>query len=447
MGQGRGAIGKAIGGAALLGSLLATWAWAQEAPPPRLALDLSANLSRASNPDLLASGGTAETGAETGAGLSLGLTFATQTRDESFRLRLGAGLAATEGLDRPALDLSYERKGATAAFQLKAVHAETDVDGDDALSATGRVRDSDLSLGLQTGTAGPIGTSFLAQAHVKDYGQASDPSVYDSTSQTLSAGMTLRGLAGGDVSLTLRRTAADFEDILQTSREGLSLTLGYDRALDAATRLTASLGQTEAETRKLGLSFARSEGLTGALALQRALGNGTAELGFQSSRDATGARQSLQFSRALKLATASFAARIGLSARAGGQAEAVGQVSWTQDLPSDSLTLSLSREVALNEDEADTLQSTLSARWTHRLGETMQLGLSYGLTGVTGAAGAVGVDGTLRHSVTASYGQDLTRDWALRAGVTLTQIDRDSTGQARDETVFLSISRSLTLLP
>ena len=109
----------------------------------------------------------------------------------------------------------------------------------------------------------------------------------------------------------------------------------------------------------------------------------------------------------------------------------MGELAWSQELPADSLTLSLSRQVALNEDEADTLGSKLSADWSHKLGENSQFGLSWGLSSVVSAGDAV-VDGTVRQSLTASYGHALTPDWALNAGVTLTEIDRDSTGAASD---------------
>ncbi|NBZ89663.1 hypothetical protein [Stagnihabitans tardus] len=421
--------------------LLASAVQAQEAPPPRLVLDLGLTGSQATNPDL-------STPAESASdlGLRFGLAFASVTRDQSFLLSLGAAAQSGEGLSAPGLNLSYKRQGANAAVTLTASHTDAEAGAEDALTATGRVRDSDLAFTGQWGLQGRIGLDLSAQAHVKDYSLTTDPSVYDQASQSLGLGLTFRGLGAGDLSLSWRQTAADFDDLLQTDRESQSLSLSYLRPLDAATVLTVSLGTTEAETRKLGLVFARSNGLTGALALKRQMATGSAELGLQIERDANGARQTLQFARDLALASGKLSARIGYSSRSGDAGQAVGELTWSQELPSDSLSLSLSRQVALNEDEADTLRSTLGASWSHKLGENSQLGLSWGLSSLI-SAGTAAVDDATRQSLTASYGRALTPDWALRAGVTLTEIDRETTGTASDAAVFVTIGRKFVLLP
>jgi hypothetical protein len=429
-------------------------AHAEEAPPPRLAFDLGASVSQSSNPDLLASGGAATTDGA----LTFGLAAASDTRDQKFRLRLGSAWSAGAGVSDPGLTLSYARTGAHSAVSVQAQSIESAVDlsepqtlADGSLNlssivaTTGRLRASSAGVDLQSGMDGPLGFALSAKGTVQDYAQTSDPSVYDSTSASLSGRALLRQVAGGDLGLNLGRQSADFDDAAQTQSQSTSLTLSWDRALDAATRLSTSLGQTSAKTEKAGVVTNSSDGLTGALGLTRDLGAGQIDIGLGFDRDAAGVRQSLRLGRSFDLATTKFSAELGWSTRGDTGGAAVGKLAWAQTLPQDALSLSLTRQVALNTDDADTLQTSAAAEWRHKLTDRASLGLGYGLGAVSGLDALV--DGSMRQTLTASWSQQIARDWALTTGVTLRQIDRDSTGRADDASVFLTIGHTFVLLP
>jgi len=429
--------------------------WAEDAPPPRLSFDLSSRLSQASNPDLAVSGGASRDQAE----LNFSLAYASVTQTDDFRLGLAGNLTSGEGVNDPTLTLSYSRLGASSRLDVKAGFTDAAVDlfepqagadgvlsFSDLVATTGRVRTTNGSVALQTGLESPLGFDLAAKSFARDYSQTSDPSVYDSTSQSLTLGAHLRHVMGGDLGLSLGATEADYEDAAQTARHSRSLSLSFDRALDGATKLQVSLGTTGAETDKAGVQVASSTGLTGAFGISRDLGNGTAGLSLTLTRDAKGARQSVQLSRSLELATGAFSAELGFGARSGQNGEVTGKLAWTQDLPSDSLSLSLSRQVTLNEDEADTALTSANANWSHALGETSKLALGLSLSTQSGAGGDT-IDGVTRQSLTASYSHDLARDWALTTGVTLRRLDRDSSGLAEDQAVFVTIGRKFVLLP
>lgn len=457
--------GAVLGLAGLCVPALAATVLAQtlraEDVPPRLSLDLSANLRQASNPDLVVTGGASDTTAA----LRFGLNYAAVTRDQDFRLGLTGALEAGAldgtGLTDPQVTLSYDRKGATSAlgFDLTLTDDPVDLfepqvqpDGSlsygDLAAASGRIKTTNAALSLQTGTTGPLGFDLEARAFDRDYSQTNDPSVYDSANQSLRLTAHLRNVAGGEISLGLGAQTARQDDLVQTRRESRSLTLSYGRALDGATQLQASLGMTRAETTELGQTAAASTGLTGALGLKRDLGNGTAELGFEMTRDARGPRSALRFGRSLKLASGEFAAELGFGARQGEGGAATGRLSWTQDLASDRISVALSRQVVASETDADSLQSSLRADWSHDLAETRRLGLTYSLSAIEGTGeGGATIDGVTRQSLRASFAQDLGRDWALTTGVELRQSDRDSTGKAEDQAIFLTLARRFVLLP
>lgn len=456
----RGRAGRISGllGASALGLAGALWTpalWAEDAPPPRLSFDLTSRLSHASNPDLAVSGGTARDQAA----LHFGLTFASVTRDDDLRLSLGGNLTSGDGVNDPTLTLTYSHLGPNAKVSAQASFTDNPVDlfepqagpdgglsFSDLVAVTGRVQTTNASLALQTGLQGPLGFDLAAKSFARNYSQTSDPSVYDSTSESLSLGATLRNVMGGDVAISLGLTRSDYDDAAQTARDSRSLSLSYSRALDGATSLQVSLGTTRAETRKSGVLAASSTGLTGAFGITRDMGNGAAGLNLALTRDAKGGRQSVQVSRSLDLATGSFSAELGYGARSGGTGDITGKLAWAQTLPSDSLSLSLSRQVTVNEAEADTAQTAASASWDHALGDTSRLGLSLSLSAVSGAGGDT-VDGVTRQNLTASYSHDLARDWALTTGITLRRLDRDSTGLAEDQAVFVTIGRKFVLLP
>jgi hypothetical protein len=444
---------------------LLAWApaFADETPPPRLAFDLSSTLDHATNPDLVTQGQPANE-----ARLGFGISAASDTPDQKFRLHLGgvwtngAGLGNTgsgnPGLGDPGLSLSWTKTGAHAALGVSLQSQESAVDQSnpqtlpdgtlnygDLVATTGRLRASDASVSASFGTDRPLGLDLSAQAAVRDYAQTTDASLADIRQSSLRATGHLRDGGGGDLALSLGQSQSQTADSLDSHSRNHDVTLSYSRPLDGATKLSASLGQTSAQTQRAGVVTQSSAGLTGSLGLVRDLAAGQVSLGLDISRDALGARQALRLGRSLKTATGTFAGELGWSMRDGTAAAAVGQLSWAQNLPLDSLALSVSRQVVLNSDDLDTVQTSAKADWSHKLGQSASLGLSYALGAVMGLDAAV--DGATRQSLTVTYSQNLTQDWALNTGVTLRHLDRDSTGRADDTAVFVTIGRSFVLLP
>jgi hypothetical protein len=210
--------------------------------------------------------------------------------------------------------------------------------------------------------------------------------------------------------------------------------------------LNLSLGMTEAETVKSGATVSESSGATGTVGLTGALANGSWNVTLDSARDSLGTRQTLSLGRDLVLPTGSLSAEIGVTARDGGEADVVGRLDWSHEMPGSQLTLGLSREVSLNSDDADAAQTALDAGWSRDLTPTAKLGLSYALTRIE-AAGDAAVEGATRQSLQASLTKTLPSDWQLRTGVQFKSLDRESKGSAQDNSVFLTIGRSFVLLP
>lgn len=431
---------------------------AQDEVPPRLSLDLSSRLSQSSNPDLDVTGATARDRGD----LSLGLAWASVTRDQDFRLSLG-GLLRAEGGEAafrdPSVKLSYARLGANGSFKVNASVAESPVDLDepvelpgggfstsDILATTGTVTTTQGGLDFQTGTEGPFGLDLSLNRVTRDFSQTNDPSVYDTTTTRGALGVTLRGRFGGDIGLRYSQSQTRAEDATATARDSTSLSLTHERPLTPSLGLSLSLGRTEAETVKSGAVSSASSGVTGSLGLTQALANGSLGLRLSSDRDAKGTLQTLSLTHEAALANGSLAADLGWSARAGDAGTLVGKLAFAREMGADQITLSLSRSLSLDEDDADVARTALSADWSHAFSAATRLTLGLDLARIE-AAGDVAVETVTRQSLAASLSHALPSDWELRGGVTVKSLERASTGRAEDSTVFVSIGRSFTLLP
>lgn len=437
---------------------VATGARAQDLPP-RLVFDLGSRLSLDDNPAFAAGGSDAQARLDT----NLGLTLNSVTRDQNFLLALtGLMRLDDEGLAfrDPSVRLSYGREAANSRLSVSGVLSQSPVDlfeplvsadggviTTDILATTGTVTSRNADLSFATGLQAPLGFDLAASVAERDYSDTSDPAVFDNSSRSLSLGVQLRQpSAGREISLTLRGSTADFDNLTNTTREGRSLSFGYAQDLRPELRLRASLGQTASDSRQDGLPDISSQGATGSLGLEAGLANGSASVTLASARDVLGSHRTLQFSRSLDLPDGTLAATLGLSSRPGEAGQLVANLSYAQGLGGGSISVGLSREIALNADNQDVANTVLDVNYEHDINDRSRLGLSLNLLG-TGSGGSAGVTEALRQSFSASYSRDLIGDWQVTAGYQVRSLDLSTADEARSNTVFLTVSRKFTLRP
>ena len=443
----------------LAASGLATPGLAQDIPP-RLAFDLGSSLAYDDNPDLAAGGSAGRLRFDT----TLGLTLNTVTRDQLFSLGL-TGLARLlpeeeAGLADPALTLVYTRQGANSTLSVNGSLQQSEVDlfqplvgadgtvsTTDILATTGTVISRTASLAFATGLQGPLGFDLSATRNDRLYSDTSDPGVFDSTSQSLQAGVRLRMPdAAREISLTASLGTSDFDNASQTHRYSRSLGLGITQGLRPDLTLQAALGQTTVTTDQTGVADTTSAGVTGRLGLDLALANGTASVALSSDRDALGSRQSLNFSRTMDLPNGALSGSLGLNGRDGQDGQLVGNLSYAQKLPTGNFALTLSRQVALDGDDQDVANTALGLTYQHQINDLSSLGLSVSVLG-TGSGGSPGVTEALRQTLTASYSHDLTADWQLTTGYQFRSLAPSAADRAEANSVYLTISRKFVLRP
>ena len=429
------------------------------AVPPRLTFDVSSSLTYDDNPDLSVTGSDALTTLDN----RFGLTLNTATPGQSFQFALqGVGRATSaDGLvfRDPSANLAYALDSANSRLSFTALYSKSPVDlfepvvgsdgsvsTTDILATTGTITTNTAGFRFETGLQRPLGFDLSGNYNGRAYSDTTDPGVYDSTSQNLSAAVHLRTATGGDFSLTASASQTDYQNTTQTFRDGRDLSLGYSQDLRPGLALQASLGQSRTTTTEIGFADVTSEGATGSLGLNADMVNGTASVLLSSTQDAVGARQSLSFGRSVDLPTGKLSATVGLSGRSGEDSQLIGNLSYSYALPTDSFGVTLSRQVALNADSQDVANVALGVTYQHQINDLSSLGLSMNLF-ATGSGGSAGVDDVSRQTLSATYSRDLTADWQLSTGYEFRNLDQASVGAAQSNSVFLTISRKFTLRP
>lgn len=461
----------ALAGAGLAGVALTSvaGALAEDLPNPSLTLSYSSTLTANDNLAL----DPTSAGTSTWLDNKLGLTYASETATSSlsfgasgvFRLSDMAGQGRDSAFDNGTLNLNYARQGANSQLSFGAKYNKVDVaffdplllipdpenpvdSGDLTSAAAGSRETRQVSLKFATGLDGPFGMNFAASRNERLFHDTLDPDLYDTRRSSLSVGATLRPSARTGLSFTVSQNDYSAEDVEQTDRTTRRAVLGLNYALDNATSLNASLGQTWIEEDQ-GIGIARvhteESGLNGSIALSHDLPNGTVGLSLAHDIATDGkTRTDLQLTRALDLPSGSLSFAIGPSFQSGGKNGLAGDLSYGRDLPQGALRARVSRRFATTDQNENIDTTRLNLGWSHDLTPTSGLDLSLDYLNID--SDAVGQDRE-RARLQVSYTLDLVNDWQLSGGYAHIYSDKESTGTAQSNSVFVTIGRSVSFAP
>ncbi len=461
----------ALAGAGLAGVALASVAaaLAEDMPNPAIIFSYGSTLTANDNIAL----DPTSAGTSTWLDNKLGLTYSSETATSQlsfgasgvFRLSDMAGQGRDSAFDDGTLNLNYARQGANSQLSFGAKYNKVDVaffdplllipdpenpvdSGDLSTAAAGSRETRQASLKFATGLDGPFGMNFAASRNERRFQDTVDPDLYDTTRTNLSVGATFRPGARTGVSFTLSQSDYSADDIDQTDRTTRRAVLGLNYALNDATTLNASLGQTWiAEDQGIGPGRVHTEqsGLNGSLALLHDLTNGSVGLSLAHDISTDGkTRTDLQLTRALDLPNGTLSLAIGPSFQSGGKNGLAGDLSYGRDLPQGALRAQVSRRFATN-DQAENIDTTrLNLGWSHDL--TPSSGLDLSLDYLNIDSDAVGQDRE-RARLQVAYTLDLVNDWQLSGGYAHIYSDKEITGTAQSNSVFVTIGRSVSFAP
>ncbi len=372
-----------------------------------LTFNLGVRLSRDSNPDLT----PVSSGQRTSAGLDLSFGLTSATALSTLTLQGAAGLLTgngsgpiASGLTDPSLTLAYARTGANSQFTVDGALRQADVSGGDVTNfqtGTGLRRTADLSSGLSFGTGGPLGFGLNAGITAIRYSGTTDPDLIDSR--------------------TVR--------------------LGADLRADLSPVLRASLGLQESRFRQDGQAARDTLGLSAGLTLDRP--NGALSLRFAAEDTPDGQRLGLTFEHRMDLSSGTLTYSLGATQGVTDKTYLTGAVSYVQDLPNGAMNIGLSRAVAAGaETNSETVLSRATVSYSKAITPRANLALALDWAKQRDTATDLSTANT---SLSATWTQDVTQDWALDLGYSRRLRDQDGVGTGQSNQVFITFRRAFSL--
>lgn len=373
---------------------------------PLLTFDLGLRVESDSNVDLTATRKAPRHGAQ----LRFGLGLVSETEISKLAFSANGALAAYggrgargDGLVTPALQLRYDRGVADADLNLRLGWSETDLDRLDPdaldLASGGRRRLGEIGGAITWGKTAPLGFGLRASSEVARY--------IDAPGQT------------------------DY----RTDRVGASL-----RA-DLTEALTLDLDLSHQIYRPEGRRDRRSTSARLGLTLARPTGSLTAGIGLDDTPE--GGRQRLNFGQVIDQPLGQIAWTLGAVRDSRGRVRATGDLSWERALPEGAFGVKLSRDVTSSTTtDRETLQNRLAVNFRRQLTQTggLQVGASWSESRYSDTG--TKITGT---QISASWYQELTRDWALDLGYAHRSRETEFAPRTRSDMVYLELRRSFEM--
>lgn len=390
-----------------------------------------------------------------------------ETRTQKFAFTAGGAYRAgnvengvSTGFVEPRVGLSYDRIGANSRFFISGNYFSNDVsflrplsDFTDAngvvilppdfegLNGTGIRQSSTLRTRFETGLQDPLGFEFFVNANSTSYDNVSSTSLNDYERIGGGAKVILRfsPVTKGTFGLNGNRFTAD--DAVNTNRRTTAVNAGLDHEVSPVTTLESSIGYSKTDTEKSGVTTSR-EGIIGSLGLVRDMTNGTAFTSLNVNQNQFGQRTTFRVGRDMMLPDGALGFNIGVTNGEDFPTQVIGGLNWQKELPTGEVHARINRNVGLNSEDDERIQTLASVGYSHTINRISSIGLdmSYGATEFDTA------NDVNRTDISLSYRHSLTQDWFLRTGVRYTTRDEQTVGQAKASSVFLSLSRDFELL-
>ncbi len=414
-------------------------------------------------------------GSTTASTTRLNFGLRSETRTESFAfsagataraVRLPAGTTETT-FQEPRYNLSYSREAARSLISLSGsftadrirflrplddfVTELLDPDGNpildpdgepiliivlpedlDELEGVGRREFTNLNSRLVLGRGGPLVTTLTAGLQQRRYIDAS-PGLTDTTRANVAAAFSARLTPATSGNLRLSFERFENDNLAQTRRDSMRITLGFSHAVSEALSVNASIGPSRIETRQFGTTT-RQDGIDGSLGMSLDLPNGSVGATLSARTNQDGTRTSFSINRGMALPRGSISGSLGVTRSPAGDTFTTATVSYRHPLPRGNFSLNLNRGIGTDANDNDVARTALTMGYSHQINTLSSLNLN--------ASFVRRDDGSdERATLGATYRQEFTQDWGVNLGYRYNTRDRTS-GRAENHGVFLSLSRT-----
>ncbi len=341
---------------------------------------------------------------------------------------------------------------------------DDDLDDLDDLTGEGTRHRLNLNSTLRLGLGEPLVTTLRAGLRTTTYSGATNPNLTDTRRLTLGSQVSMRltPVTQGTLSLSFERFEDD--DISDLQRDTVRLNYRIAHQLTQFLSVNAQIGRSRVETREFGVTRQR-DGTDGGLGFTLELPRSTlrfnastrttetdrvvnaslsqripmpnGSLGWSlTARDATeGTRTSFTVNRSMDLPRGALSGELGVTRGPSGGLGPIGRISYREELARGDFRVSLQRGFSLDDDDEESTRTLLNASYSHRINEGARLNLN---------AAFARIDGDDEGRFTATYSQEVTRDWGMNLGYRYDTRDRTA-GRAEGHRVFLTLDRSFNI--
>jgi hypothetical protein len=436
-----------------------------DAPEPglRLTVDVNAGFRFDTNEDLTNPSEGDST--RTNLGADFGLISETEVSRLALsvltELRYDTGPETDDGLEFriPLATLGYEREGFDSFANLNGRYFYDNVDDDvlifldenlnpvDLIVDGGDLRRWTFDGRVGFGAAAPIGAEAGFFFDSRDYIDTTDPDLYDRDEYGVDGVLsfqilpTLRGRLIGSYS------SLDEDDETQTVTDTTDLGFGATYEIDAATVFSGDVAYSSIEETFFDSITDTTEGWIFDFSLQREITNGTVGGALTRTLSEAVQRTELTFDRSMELPAGGLDYTLGVSvADNGGETRFVGSITYEQELPTGSLSVTANQNTVTSDDEEDTLVTQVLVLYNRDINSISSIGVNFGL-GRSEDIGGGASDPDIRANAGISYRRALTREWDWVVGYERQYSSENGEDAATGNQVYTLIDRSFSIRP
>jgi hypothetical protein len=436
-----------------------------EAPEPglRFTIDVNAGFTFDTNEDLTNPSEGDST--RTNIGADFGLVSETDVSRLALALlaeaRYGTGPGPDDGLEFriPLATLGYERDGFDSFANLNGRYFYDNVDDDvlifldedlnpvDLIVDGGDLRRWTFDGRVGFGAAAPIGAEAGFFFDSREYIDTTDPDLYNRAEWGVDGNVNFQITPTFRGRFIAAYSTLDEDDVGDTLTDTTDLGFGGTYDIDAATVFDGNIAYTNIEQTTFDSFTTTTEGWIFDFSLQREVTNGTIGGALERTLTEAAERTQLTFDRAMELPAGELDYTLGASfSETGGETRFIGSITYEQELPTGSFSVSANQNTVTSDDEEDTLVTQVLVLYNHDINSVSSVGVNFGL-GRSENIGGGASDPNIRGNAGISYRRALTQDWDWVLGYERQYSSEDGGDAATGNQVYTLIDRSFSIRP
>jgi hypothetical protein len=397
--------------------------------------------------------------------LSFGFNSQTQAQKLDFsmsgvaRLVDDPAIGTDSGFRDPTLALLYSRDSANSRLSLLVDYARPDlafldplmqdnISDQDFFRGGGTREDYMAGFRLETGLQSPLGFEFDLNSRRRSYSDATDPLLFSNQTDSAAVATLFRFSPITQGRLDLYESRYFAEDTRQNKTKTNRFTFGLDHQFSEISNLSANIGNSEVVETFITLPGVENvtRGLIGNVSFTRLMPNGAATARLDSTLSQRGRQNTLEFGRVFELPVGGLEISLGATNGTSFDPRPIGQIDYTADLPTGSLSASLSRESSISDtlsQATETTRADLGYRFDVNDISSLSFNFYYADIALIGNSSS-GADRE-RSSFYATYTRDITQDWDIQVGYEYRYFNSSTPGSANSNLIFFTLQRDVNI--